>query len=107
MKNILKTIFIFLAFVFSLVMISPQEKVFDTNDYIQNSSSKIFMVAEVSNAELASYIDRFNNNPNFERASSSNPNFTKNDLRIKQQVYTPNFHNLSNLLENKISIRAP
>ena len=89
------------------MLVNPQEKVFDGNDYIQNNSSKVFMVAGVSNAELTSCIDSSNNNPNFEHASSSNSNFTKKDLRIKPQVYTPNFHNLSNLLENNISIRAP
>ena len=108
MKSILKTLFIFLAFIFTLSL-TPQCESFSDAQYIQNDNPNI---AIVSNSIFGGEIiaDKGNNSANGSLNNHSVSNrFFDNDILDKTPTRkTREFiHNLSTNIQTEISIRAP
>lgn len=107
-KSILKTLFIFFIFIFTLSFLPQSEGVCDTQ-YIQNDYQKVILV---SNSIYAGEIiaDKGNNSSNsslnniqFSDITFNKNNFSKNSARYNREF----IHNLSTNLESEIAIRAP
>lgn len=108
MKSILKTLFIFLTFIFTLALV-PQGESFCDAQYIQNDYRK---VAIVSNSVIGGEFvaDKGNNS-----SSSSMNNRAVANVFFDNNIFskTPTLiqgkfiHNLSTNNETEITIRAP
>lgn len=108
MQSILKTLFIFLAFIFTLAFV-PQSERFSDAQYLQNNYQN---AAIVSNSIYGGEIiaDKGNNSSNGSLNSPQVTNvFSDNDILFKTPTRgTREFiHNLSTNIETEISIRAP
>lgn len=107
-KSILKTLFIFLSFIFTLSFV-PQSESFSDAQYLQNNYQN---AAIVSNSIYGGEIiaDKGNNSSNGSLNSPQVTNvFSDNDILFKTPTRgTREFiHNLSTNIETEISIRAP
>lgn len=108
MKSILKTLFIFLAFIFTLSFFPESESFCDTQ-YIQNDYQKVAILSNsIRGGEIVA--DKGNNFPN-----GSLNNYIVANICCDNNIYskTPTLirekyiHNLSSNIENEIFIRAP
>ncbi len=108
MKSILKTLFIFLAFIFTLSL-TPQCECFCDAQYIQNDYQKVAIVANpMRGGEIVA--DKGNNSANgsLNNHLVSNVFFDKDIFSKTPTLIQGEFiHNLSTNIQTEIAIRAP
>lgn len=106
MKSILKTLFLFLAFIFTLALV-PQSESFCDAQYIQNDYQKVAIVSNsVRGGEIVA--DKGNNSPNGSITTIENIFFDNNIISKTPSLVQGKFiHNLSTSIQTEISIRAP
>lgn len=108
MKSILKTLFIFLAFIFTLSL-TPQSESFCDTQYIQNDYQKVAVVSNsIRGGEIAAdkgnnSADGFLNNHVVSNILLDKNNFSKTPTLIQGKF----IHNLSTNIQTEIAIRAP
>lgn len=108
MKSILKTLFIFLAFIFTLSL-TPQGESFCDTQYFQNDYQKVVIVSnQLRGGEIVA--DKGNNfssgslnNHTAVNIFFDNNNFLKTPTLIQGKF----IHNLSTNIQTEIAIRAP
>lgn len=107
-KSILKTLFIFFAFIFTLALV-PQSENFSDAQYLKNDYQKVVLVSNsIYGGEIVA--DKGNNSSNGSLNSPQVTNvFSDNDILFKTPTRgTREFiHNLSTNNQTAISIRAP
>lgn len=108
MKSILKTLFLFLAFIFTLSL-TPQGESFCDSQYIQNDYQKIAIVSNtMRGGEIVA--DKGNNSASgsLNNQIASNIFFDNNLFSKTPTLIQGKFiHNLSTNIDTEISIRAP
>ncbi len=107
-KSILKTLFIFLAFIFTLAFV-PQSESFSDAQYLQNDYQKVVLVSNsIYSGEIVA--DKGNNLSN---SSLNSPQLTNIFFDNSLLLNTPTrrtrefIHNLSTNFNSEISVRGP
>ncbi len=108
MKSILKTLFLFLIFVFTLAFV-PQGESFSDAQYLQNETQKVFVVSNsIFGGEIVAAKGNNSSSGSLNNSQISNV-FFKDDVFIGTPTRLDRefIHNLSTNFENEISGRAP
>ncbi len=108
MKSILKTLFIFLAFIFTLSL-TPQGESFCDAQYIQNDYQKVAIVSNpIYGGEIVANRDYNTSNGSLNNHLAANIFFDNNGfIKTPTLIQRDFIHNLSTNFENEIAIRAP
>ena len=107
-KTILKTLFIFLSFIFTLALI-PHSENFSDAQYLSNDYQKVVLVANsIYGGEIVANRDNNSSNSSLNIHQIDNTFFSNDEVFMTPDRGTRDFiHNLSTNLENEISVRAP